>query len=132
MLAYHRYNLVQEQAFFRTPAASIEEATPKCLQGFPLLEKATLMSKKTKYESDIELGKKYREPRSGIEGTAVAVHFFEHACERVTIETFNEAKGEIVEYSFDAPRLTSVETGEPATTAKPGGPARQTGRGLRG
>jgi hypothetical protein len=77
-----------------------------------------------RYETDIKLGEKYREERSGIEGTAVAISFYEFGCERATIEHFNPSKGEIHEYTFDAPRLTSVETGQKAETSKSGGPAR--------
>ena len=76
------------------------------------------------YLSDIKLGEKYREERSGIEGTATAISFYEFACERVTIEHFNKSKGEIQEYTFDAPRLTHVETGQKAKTEKTGGPDR--------
>lgn len=76
------------------------------------------------YISDIKLGEKYKEPRSGIEGTATAISFYEFACERVTLETFNESKGEIHEYTFDAPRLVSLETGKAAVVTKTGGPDR--------
>lgn len=76
------------------------------------------------YATDIELGKKYRDERNGIEGTAVAVAFYEFACERVTIEHYNATKGEMVEYTFDAPRLTAVDTGKTAIVTKTGGPDR--------
>jgi hypothetical protein len=72
------------------------------------------------YESDVVLGQKYLEPRTGIEGTAVAVAFYEYACERVTLEVV--IRGKIEEYTFDAPRLVSVQTGEQATSEKTGGP----------
>lgn len=87
---------------------------------------------KTRYGSDIKLGEKYREPRSGIEGTAVAIAFYEFACERVTLETYNSTKGEITEYTFDAPRLVEVKTGKVAEVTKTGGPERSIPRrGLR-
>jgi len=85
----------------------------------------------TKFESDIVLGEKYRDNQTGIEGTAVGVHFYQFGCERVSLESVN--KGEIKEYGFDAPRLTHIETGVTAKTTKTGGPAkhlptRSTGR----
>ncbi len=86
------------------------------------------MARKTKYESDIKLGEKYREPRSGIEGTATAISFYEFACERITLETYNATKGEVMEYTFDAPRLVSVETGKAAEVTKTGGPDRKVPR----
>ncbi len=75
---------------------------------------------KNKYESDIELGKRYRDPQTGIEGTATAISFYQYACERVSIETI--AREKIEEYGFDAPRLESVETGKRAKTDRTGGP----------
>lgn len=73
------------------------------------------------YPSDIELGKRYRDEQTGIEGTATAITFHQYACERVLIEFIHPQKG-LEELAFDAPRLTSVETGERATTEKTGGP----------
>lgn len=73
------------------------------------------------YESDIVLGEKYLEPRSGIEGTATAISFYEYGCERVTLETFNETRAEVQEYTFDSPRLQSIVTGETAQSNKTGG-----------
>lgn len=72
------------------------------------------------YTTDIVLGERYRDKQTGIEGVAVAVHFFQFACERVSIETV--VNGKIEDYAFDAPRLTSVETGEQAQSERPGGP----------
>lgn len=56
-----------------------------------------------KYRSDIKLGEKYRDVQTGLTGTATSVHFYQHACERVSIEGL-KADGELVEYAFDAPR----------------------------
>jgi hypothetical protein len=75
---------------------------------------------KTKYGSDIELGKRYRDPQTGIEGVATAISFYQYACERVSLELV--VAGKIEEYGFDAPRLVSVETGEKAQTTRTGGP----------
>jgi hypothetical protein len=76
------------------------------------------------YTSDIELGRKYRDEQTGIEGIATAIYFFQHACERVQIEYVNEKDGELKELVFDSPRLTDVETYVTAQSARPGGPAR--------
>jgi hypothetical protein len=73
-----------------------------------------------KYRTDIELGKRYKDPQTGIEGTATAVTFFQYACERVSIETV--VAGKIEEYGFDAPRLESVETQKRARAERTGGP----------
>jgi hypothetical protein len=75
---------------------------------------------KQKYGSDVELGKRYRDPQTGIEGTATAVTFYQYACERVMLETV--VQGKIEEYGFDAPRLEDVDTKERADSKRPGGP----------
>lgn len=75
---------------------------------------------KHKYESDIVLGERYIDKQTGVEGVATGLHFFQFGCERVTLEVYAAAKLE--EYSFDAPRLTSVKTGETATVSRTGGP----------
>lgn len=72
------------------------------------------------YESSITLGEKYCDPQTGIVGTAVAVTFYQFACERVSIEAV--INGEIKDYAFDAPRLESAATGERAKASRPGGP----------
>lgn len=87
------------------------------------------MAKQT-YKSDIKLGEKYRDDQTGIEGTATAIVFFQHGCERVDIELV--VNGEIKTYSFDAPRLTHVETGKVATTTRTGGPAKESASLRRG
>lgn len=76
---------------------------------------------KVKYESDITVGKRYRDPQTGIEGTATSVHFYQYACERVTLELLLK-DGKLEEYTFDSPRLESVESGKRATSDRTGGP----------
>jgi hypothetical protein len=77
---------------------------------------------KISYKTDIKLGERYLDKQTGIAGVATAISFFQHACERVTIELI--AKEELKEYSFDSPRLTHVETGATATSTRTGGPER--------
>ncbi|QIN79641.1 hypothetical protein GBA65_15150 [Rubrobacter marinus] len=84
--------------------------------------------KETQYGSDIVLGERYRDEQTGIEGTAISVHFYQHACERVALELVVDRK--IEEYVFDAPRLTHIESGKKAETEKTGGPDRGE-RGVR-
>jgi hypothetical protein len=79
-------------------------------------------NEKTKYESDIVLGERYRDEQTGIEGVATIISFFQHACERVSLELVVD--GKIEEFTFDSPRLTRVSTGERATAEKTGGPDR--------
>lgn len=74
------------------------------------------------YTSDVKLGERYRDEQSGIEGIAVSVHFYQHACERIVIEYVHD--GKLEELVVDAPRLASVETSERLRSARPGGPAR--------
>jgi hypothetical protein len=75
-----------------------------------------------KYLSDIILGERYKDNQTGIEGIATVTAFFQHGCERVTLEFMRDQK--IEEVSFDAPRLTHVETGKTASVTKTGGPAK--------
>lgn len=75
------------------------------------------------FESDIKLGEKYRDEQTGIEGIATSIHFYQFACERVSIEFIHEQRG-LQELTFDAPRLTSIKTGKTAKVEKTGGPAR--------
>lgn len=84
------------------------------------------MPDKQVYRSDIDLGERYRDEQTGIEGVCVLVAFFQHACERATLEVVVD--GKIEEYGFDAPRLTHVESGSKALSDTPGGPDR--GEGL--
>lgn len=78
----------------------------------------------TTFETDIVLGDKYKDEQTGIEGTAISVHFYQFACERVDIEAVIE--GKIVEYFFDAPRLSHVASGKKVEVqdGKTGGPDR--------
>ena len=85
---------------------------------------------KHKYASDITLGEKYRDDQTGVEGVAAAIHFFQHGCERVTLELL--VKGELKEYTFDSPRLRHIATGRLATTTRTGGPERFTDSGRPG
>lgn len=76
-----------------------------------------------KYRSDIKLGERYTDTQTGLTGVATALHFYQHACERVTLETL-KTDGELMEGAFDAPRLRHVESGRVAETTRTGGPAR--------
>lgn len=78
---------------------------------------------KQTFKTDIKLGDRYRDDQTGIEGVATSVHFYQHACERVTLEYVNK-DGDISEVTFDSPRLTNLRTHLTATTTKTGGPAR--------
>jgi hypothetical protein len=77
---------------------------------------------RTNFETDIVLGERYRDKQTGFEGVATCVSFFQHACERVMLESYDAAKQDVKEYVFDAPRLVHVETGKQAETTKTGGP----------
>lgn len=78
-----------------------------------------------KYRSDVVLGERYRDTQTGIEGVATSLHFYQHACERVTLEAVSVKSGELVEYAFDAPRLVAVKApDEPVRQQRTGGPAR--------
>lgn len=79
-----------------------------------------------KYNSDIELGERYRDDQTGIEGIATAIYFFQHACERVQLEYVNDKDGCLTELVFDAPRLVHIKTEKRARSDRPGGPARAT------
>lgn len=75
------------------------------------------------YRSDIKLGERYRDEQTGFEGIATAVYFFQHACERVSVETYDPARLEVKTETFDAPRLVHVDSGVKAKTTRTGGPA---------
>lgn len=85
---------------------------------------------KQSYKTDIKLGEKYKDEQTGIEGVATAIVFYQHGCERADLELV--VSGEIKTYGFDAPRLTHVETGKVATTARTGGPAKESASLRRG
>lgn len=74
-----------------------------------------------KFQTDIELGERYQVKGTEIEGMATSIHFYQHSCERVTLE-FIARDGKLEEYTFDSPRLVSVRTGVQATSPRPGGP----------
>ena len=89
---------------------------------------------KNKFASDIVLGEKYIDKQTGYEGVATSVTFFQHACERVCIESYDETRKQVVEAVFDAPRLTHMKTGKTAEVTKTGGPGKpnaQRGTGAR-
>ena len=74
------------------------------------------------YKSDIVLGEKYRDDQTGLEGIAVAIYFYQHGCERVTLEHFDEIKKVINSTTLDAPRLTHIKTNKKVTVSRTGGP----------
>ncbi len=77
------------------------------------------------YKSDIVLGGRYRDKQTGVEGHATALHFYQHACERVTLEAVSGKTGDLMEYGFDAPRLVAVKAPDiPVRQQRTGGPAR--------
>lgn len=82
---------------------------------------------KETYKSDLTLGEKYRDKTTGIVGHLVAIHFYEHACERGTLRYVN-GQQDVTEASFDAPELVTVATGKQARTERTGGPGRAEGR----
>lgn len=76
----------------------------------------------TSYKSDVQLGERYRDEQTGFEGVATTVTFFQHACERVCVESYDASRQEIKEAVFDSPRLVSVKSDRKATTDRTGGP----------
>lgn len=84
-----------------------------------------------KYQTDIKLGEKYRETEHGLVGTVTSVHFYQHGCERATLELISK-DGELKEYTFDAPRLEHCETKKIARTNRTGGPRARDDRDPRG
>lgn len=81
---------------------------------------------KEAYKSDLKLGEKYRDNTTGLEGTLISIHFYEHACERGTLRYVDNDKN-VQEVSFDAPELVEVKTNRLAAVDRPGGPARAEG-----
>lgn len=78
---------------------------------------------KTKFETTIKLGSKYRDKHGGYEGIAMMVNFHMYACEQVGLERLDkDGKPDI--HFFDADRLKLVT--DAGKTPKPttGGPAR--------
>ena len=87
-----------------------------------------IFSGSTEFKSDIVLGERYVDKQTGYEGVATSVTFFQHACERVCIETYDTKRLQVIESIFDAPRLTHVKSGETAKTEKTGGPQMPAGQ----
>lgn len=78
------------------------------------------------YKSDLKLGERYKDKTTGLEGHLVAIHLYEHACERGTLRYVN-GQQDVTEATFDAPELVHVKTGEVATSKSTGGPDRAMG-----
>lgn len=78
------------------------------------------------YKSDLKLGERYKDKTTGLEGHLVAIHLYEHACERGTLRYVN-GQQDVTEATFDAPELVHVKTGEVATSKRTGGPDRAMG-----
>ena len=78
------------------------------------------------YKSDLKLGERYRDQTTGLEGHLVAIHLYEHACERGTLRYVN-GQQDVTEASFDAPELVHVPSGVAAKSDRTGGPNRSTG-----
>lgn len=78
--------------------------------------------KQNSFPSDIVTGERYRDNQTGFEGVATSVTFFQHACERVCLETYDTERKQVIEAVFDAPRLTNIDTGHTARVTKTGGP----------
>jgi hypothetical protein len=85
-----------------------------------------LLHVKESYPSDIKLGERYRDEQTGFEGTATSIHFYQHACERVSLESYNKKLG-LEELTFDAKRLIHIPSGQAVDSKTPGGPERGTG-----
>ncbi len=67
----------------------------------------------------IELGKKYKDKNTGIEGVASAICEYQFGCRRVCLDRIGKDENgnpQIMEYWFDEQRLTSK------SKAKTGGP----------
>ena len=82
---------------------------------------------KNSLKTDLTLGERYIDKTTGLEGHLVAVHFYEHACERATLRYLTK-QGDVAESTFDAPELVSVVTKESPKVTKTGGPDRGDGR----
>lgn len=78
------------------------------------------MKSATTLRTDVVLGDHYRDSVTGLQGTATAVTFYLHACERVTVEFIKD--GEVKYESFDAPRLVHTATETVPAVTRTGGP----------
>jgi hypothetical protein len=66
------------------------------------------IAKVKKFKSDIILGEKYIDEQTGYTGVATGITFYQHACERVCVESYDAERKQIKEMIFDAPRLRLV------------------------
>lgn len=78
------------------------------------------------YKSDLKLGEKYKDKTTGLAGHLIAIHLYEHACERGTLRYVN-GQQDVTEATFDAPELVLISTGEVAKSTRTGGPDRASG-----
>lgn len=87
----------------------------------------------TTFRTQIKLGERYRDTATGFEGTASALYFYQHGCERVNLKGLN-GHGELVEFVFDAPELERATTGRKIglIEKKTGGPHDRAPLGRRG
>jgi hypothetical protein len=78
------------------------------------------------YESDIVLGEQYQDRLTKVRGVAVDVTFHSNFIERVHLEWLGD-HGALQSYTFDADRLTRVDTGVAVKTkeGQTGGPERR-------
>lgn len=81
------------------------------------------------FESEIVMGDRYRDTQTAFEGVATAVYFYQYGCERVNLEAYDSDRKDIRALTFDAPRLVHIESGQPVTVTRTGGPG--TGREAR-
>ncbi|MEV6413874.1 hypothetical protein [Kribbella sp. NPDC051718] len=65
----------------------------------------------------VTLGADYVDQHTGYSGRAVSVHYYEHGCERIVLESFKD--GEIKTETFDAPRLVNAATKDPVVPVEP-------------
>lgn len=62
------------------------------------------------YETDIVLGKTYKDRISGYEGVADSVYFYLNGCVRVNLVSKKLHEGKVVDATFDEQCLESVNT----------------------
>ena len=72
-------------------------------------------------KAKVELGKKYRDPISGFEGTATGRYEYLHGCVRWQLS--GNINGEPKDFVFDEPQLEAIATPKPLKpTRGTGGP----------
>lgn len=76
----------------------------------------------SKYKSQVEMGERYVDDQTGFEGIVTSVTFFQYACERVALETYDATTKSVKVEVFDAPRLTKKGTTTRLTSPLTGGP----------